>query len=563
MDRSADEPLTPAVARDVARREQLKALLAGSIGSLGRNYVITLEAINAEIGDVMAREQAEAGGKEQVLTALSQAASRLREKLGESLGSIEKFDVPLPRATTPSLEALQAYSRALDEGRVSPRAESIPHLKRALEFDPQFALALALLSGVYANTGQSALAPEFSRRAFELRDRVSERERFFISWRYYRDAAQAWDKALELTQAWAAAYPREAIAFNSLGIACLYLGKYEEAIGHLREAIRLDPKFGAPYGNLGLALTALNRFDEAKSVLEEAESRTFELVDQHRTLFLVALIENDTSEMARQAKLASATSSAYRVHGWKAHASLFAGRFRAAREDFQRGIQIVGSVGPTEYVSQWTVQIAEADALAGFLVPGARSLVSERCPEVTREAAAGIAISRDNFTLERANRALALCGASRDVATLSTELRRRFPDATLTNRVMLPVASAALSLSRGDPGRALEDLEPARPYDHALVSEFWPAYLRGQAYLALKDGGRAAVEFQSILDHRGEAPASPLYPLAHSGLARAAVLIGDRERARAARHRFLALWAAADPDLPILAAARADAAMAR
>jgi eukaryotic-like serine/threonine-protein kinase len=204
MNRSPDERVTRLVAREIAQREQLKALLAGSIAPLGRNYVLAVEAINALNGDVMAREQIEAQGKEQVLTALGGIASRLREKLGESLASIQKFDVSLPRATTPSLEALHAYALALDEGRVNPRLEAIPHLKRAIELDSNFALALALLSGVYANTNQTSLAPELSRRAFALRDRVSERERFFISWRYYRDAAQAWDKALELAQSWTA-----------------------------------------------------------------------------------------------------------------------------------------------------------------------------------------------------------------------------------------------------------------------------------------------------------------------------------------------------------------------
>ena len=192
--------------------------------------MLALEAINAETGDVMAREQAEAASKEQVLTSLGAATSRLREKLGESLASIQKFDVPLPRATTPSLDALHAYSLALYEGREVPRLEAIPHLKRAIELDPTFAMAHALLSAVYANTGQSALAPAFSQKAFELRDRVSERERFFISWRYYRDAIQAWDKALELARSWTATYPREAFAFNSLGSALLRLGQFEQSV---------------------------------------------------------------------------------------------------------------------------------------------------------------------------------------------------------------------------------------------------------------------------------------------------------------------------------------------
>ncbi len=246
MQRAPDEPVVRSLARDVARRERLKALVSGSIGTLGTNYVIALEAINAETGDVMAREQVEAPAQEEVLTALGAASARLREKLGESLASIEKFDVPLPQATTASLEALHAYALALDQGRVIPRVEAIPHLQRAIELDPDFALAQALLSGVYANTGRFADAPALSRRAFELRDRVSERERFFISWRYYIDAAQAWDNALELAEAWTMTYPREAFAFNALGIASAAFGQHGRAVDAFREAIRLDGRFVPP-----------------------------------------------------------------------------------------------------------------------------------------------------------------------------------------------------------------------------------------------------------------------------------------------------------------------------
>src|SRR3954468_20386800 len=211
---------------------------------------LTLEAVNAETGDVMARDQVEAPSKEAVLGSLGTAAANLRQKLGESLASIQRFDVALPRATTSSLDALQAYSLALNQGRQVPRVEAIPHLERAIALDPNFAMAYALLSGVYANTGRSAEAPAFSRKAFELRDRVSERERFFISWRYYIDAEQAWDKALELAHAWTATYPREAFAFNSLGLASAAFGQHDDAVRAFREAIRLDPKFVPPHGNL-------------------------------------------------------------------------------------------------------------------------------------------------------------------------------------------------------------------------------------------------------------------------------------------------------------------------
>src|SRR4029079_18116684 len=230
MQQAPDSPITRAMARDIARREQLKALVVGSIASLGNNYVISLEAADAETGDAMAREQVEVSSKEQVLTALGTATSSFREKLGESLSSVRRFDAPLPRATTPSLEALHAYALALDEGRVVPRVEAIPHLQRALELDPNFAMAHALLSGVYANTGRFTEAPRYAQRAIELRDRVNARERFFISWRYLVDSTQAWDQALDLAETWTRTYPREAFAFNSVGLASAALGQHDRAV---------------------------------------------------------------------------------------------------------------------------------------------------------------------------------------------------------------------------------------------------------------------------------------------------------------------------------------------
>src|SRR5262245_50001466 len=273
MERPADQPITRAIAREIARREQLKALIAGSIASLGSHYVIALEAINAETGDAMARDQAEATSKERVLTALGDATTRLREKLGESLASVQRFDAALPRATTPSLDALHAYSLALTEGREVPRLESIPHLKRAIELDPTFAMAHAQLSSVYANTGQSLLAPQYSEKAFELRDRVSERERFFISWRYFRDAVQDNDKALELARLWTATYPREAFAFNALGSALIRYGQFDQAAEPLRQAIRLDARFAPAYSNLAAVVMALGHYDESRKVLTDAAAR--------------------------------------------------------------------------------------------------------------------------------------------------------------------------------------------------------------------------------------------------------------------------------------------------
>jgi tetratricopeptide (TPR) repeat protein len=546
MQRVPDEPITRSLAREIARREQLKALLAGSIVSLGRNYVITLEAVNAETGDVMAREQAEADSKEQVLTSLGAATSRIREKLGESLASVHKYDAPLPRATTASLEALHAYSLALSEGVEVPRLEAIPQLRRAIELDPTFAMAHAFLSGVYANTGQSALAPAFSRRAFELRDRVSERERFFISWRYYRDAIQDWDKALELAQSWTATYPREAFAFNSLGAAFLRLGRFEQSVGPFREAVRLDPKFIPSYSNLSASLLALNRFDEARAILQQAASRQLDFVGARRLSYLIAFVEGDSTTMARDLASSVGLGETNAAFGWQADTSAFSGRAMDAHEQFRRGIQMALQGNFPEVAALLTMKDAENHAIVG------------QCAEARGGVSTGLELSRDNAALEKASRVLALCGASREASSLSGELAKRFPDATLTIRVSLPVTAAAAALEQREPARAIALLDPVKPYDHTPSAEFWPAYLRGQAYLQLKDGRAAGVEFQSIVDHRGEVPTAVLYPLAHLGLARAAMMANDAGKARRAYEDFLTLWNNADPDLQPLKDARLE-----
>jgi len=546
MSRSPDEPVTRAIAREIAQREQVKALLAGSIGPLGRNYVLAVEAVNAVTGDVTAREQVEAAGKEQVLTALGGIASKLREKLGESLASIQKFDVPLPRATTSSLEALHSYALALDEGRIHPRLEAIPHLKRAIELDPDFALALALLSGVYANTSQTALAPEWSERAFALRDRVSERERFFISWRYYRDATQALDKGLELAQSWALTYPREVFAFNSVGISFIDIGQYERAIEPLRQAIRLEPKFVTLYSNLGGALMALNRYAEAAAILDEGVARQVDFSDGRRIAFFLAFIAGDRAAMSDRVNASIGIGQTNAAFGWQAHVAAFGGRLSAAHGQFRRGVRLAEQGGFIEVAAQLSIEDAETHAIVG------------QCVDTYKEVSDGLGLSRDNYSLERASRALALCGADREASALVSELARRYPEATVTNRVSLPITAAARAIRRGEWMRALEILEPVKPYDRAPRAEFWPAYLRGQAQMGLKRSAEAMAEFQTVLDHRGEAPVSQLYPFAHLGLARAAALDGQLEKARTAYSSFLGLWHEADSTLKPLIEARRE-----
>jgi tetratricopeptide (TPR) repeat protein len=537
MERSPDEKVTRSVARDIALRTQSKALVAGSISRLGGNYVVTLEAVNAESGDVMAREQAEAPNREEVLTVLGNVTASLRQKLGESLASIQRFDAPLARATTPSLEALQAYSRALDNGRIFMRVEAIPHLKRAIDLDPDFALAHALLSGVYANTGQSAEAPPYARRAYELRDRVSERERYFISWRYYLDALQSWDRALELASEWTAVYPREAFAFNSLGLAAAAFGQHPRAVEAFREGIRIDPQFVPPHRNLAGSLIALNRFGEAKAQIAAASEGGISSIGLQQMSYSVAFVGRDTKALADLSQRVKTPDERMWQLNSEARAATFDGRFQAAHELFARAIDLAVRERYPELAARWTLEDAEAHAIAG------------QCTTAQSEVASGLNLARDNASVERAARALALCGDGDTAARLAMELRTRFPDATLTMRIQVPIVAATLALVRGDPAAALDALEPVKPYDHAPTSEFWPSFIRGRAYLGLNDGPAADAEFRKILDHRGAAPFSPLYALAQLELARAAALTGKKGQATEAYDAFRSLWQNADKDV--------------
>ncbi len=551
MGRPPDAQVTRAVAREIAQRERLKALLAGSIASLGRNFVLAVEAVNADTGDVMAREQVEAGSKEEVLTALGSAAARLREKLGESLSSIKQFDAPLARATTSSLEALHAYSLALDNGSINPRLEAIPHLRRAIELDPNFALAMALLATVYSNTGQTSLAPEFARKAFDLRDRVSERERFFIAYRYYRDATQDWAEALELSRSWTATYPREAFAFNSFGQALLRFGQYDESLEPLRQAIALDPKFEAPYSNLSAALVALGRYDDATAVLQEAAAARIASFPVRRMNYLLAFVRGDEETMARMLGSSIGVGQTNAAYGWQAHVLASEGKIAAAHEQFQLGSTAAMQSGFPEVSGQLQIEDAEMHALAGD------------CGQARAEIDSALQLTRDNYSFERGSRTLILCGDLSRAGTLIKELTDKYPSATLTHRISIPMAEAAAALRRDDAREAVERLEPVKPYDRASRSAFWSEYLRGQAYLRLKDPQSAIAEFARVLEHRGEDPASSILPLARLELARAYAVAGDRGNARAAYDAFLSGWQDADPGLKPLLEARQERARLR
>ncbi len=451
MERVPEERITASLAREIARREQLKALVAGSIRPVAAHYQLSLQAIEASTGATIAQQHVDVASEDEVLRALGTAAARLRAQLGESLASIQRFDAPLPQATTPSLEALHAYWLAYDQGQLVPRVEAIPHLRRAIELDDRFAMAYAALSGVYRNTGRSAEAPEFSRRAFELRDRVSERERFFISWRYLLDAVQAWDKALDLSVSWTRSYPREAFAFNSLGLASAAFGDHEQAVRAFTEAIRLDPGFVPPHGNLAGSLIASNRFAEAKERLSEANERQVAFITLRRMAYLLAFIDGDRPAMARELDLLRSSSDAVWALIFEARTAGFAEQTRTAHDLFQRAAQDAVRSGARELAAQWTAEDAEVHAIAG------------ECGAARAEAQAALQFSRDNFTLERVARALAVCGDDDGAERAATELRARFAEATLTARIQLPVIAAIQALQQGNPAAALRTARPGEP----------------------------------------------------------------------------------------------------
>jgi eukaryotic-like serine/threonine-protein kinase len=331
-----------------------------------------------------------------------------------------------------------------------------------------------------------------------------------------------------------------------LGAALIRFGQFDQSVTAFREAIRLDPKFSPAYSNLAAALLAVDKYAEARMALRDAEAHELDFIGARRLSYLLAFVEGDIKTMERDFDASIGVRETNAAFGWQAHTSAFAGRIKAAHEQFRRGVQMSMQGNFVEVAAQLTMEDAETHAIVG------------ECSEARTEANAGLDLSRDNSTLERASRIFAVCGNSGEATTLTAELTKRFPEATFTAQMSVPVTAAALAMHRSDPKRALELLEPVRKFDHAPSAEFWPSYLRGRAYLQLQDARAAMAEFERIVDHRGEVPASMLYALAQLGLARSSAVAGDTGKARPAYERFLAAWNGADPDLKLLKEARAE-----
>jgi serine/threonine protein kinase/tetratricopeptide (TPR) repeat protein len=546
MGRPADERVTGVVAREICEREHIKALLSGSIAALGSQYVVAVDATNCATGDSLAREQVTAPTKEAVLGAVGRAASSLRGKLGESLASIQKFDTPITEATTSSLEALKEYAAADGLRNGGGEAESIPQFQHATELDPNFAMAHSRLSAVYNNIGEEDRSVAEAKKAFDLRDRVSERERFYIDDHYYTESGDI-EKDKENLELAIRTYPNDSSAYANLAlINNLYYGQFETAIQLGNEFSRLEP--GAPFGYVHTAqpYIALNRLEEARSTLQRAMDAKADNLFVHQTIFQLAFLNGDTAGIQRELKWSQGKSSEYLLLNEASFVAAARGQIRKGEELSQRSIQITDRLGFKESTADTMALWALTEAEVGNLA------------RAREQANASAALARVRTNLVPASEALAIAGdAGHPQATLG-ELRKRFPADTLLKDVATANVTALVALDRKRPDEAITALQTAKPYEMGNVSAMFPVYLRGLAYLQARRGAEAAAEFQKIVDHRGIGPTAIEHSLAHLGLGRAYVLTGDNAKAKAAYQDFFALWKDADPDIPILKQAKAE-----
>ncbi len=547
MGRSSDERLTPDLARQVCQRESIKAALNGSIATMGSQYVVGVDAINCQTGDTLAREQIEVDKKEQVLAAVGRAASNLRSKLGESLASIQKFDSKVEEATTSSLEALKAFSLGEAERDKGSEYTAIPFYKHALELDPNFAVAYARLGQAYNNTGQSALAIENTKQAFERRERASEPEKLYISTHYYENVTGDWDKAIEAYQLWKRTYPRDSIPTNNLAVAYnVYLGKFDQGLAEALETMRLDPNSAFSYGVLGASYLGLNRFAEAKAVREKQVALKLDNMGDHRDLYVMAFLEGETSGMQREADWAKGKTNEFEMLEAVAEAAAFSGKLQKAREIYAQAIESARRGKFEESAAGITARQAATEGLVG----------NETQARATAQEA--LAMDRSRATAFFAGLALAMAGDTRQAAAVVDELSKRFPGDTVVNNSWGPTIRSEIEVNRGNASKAIELLQLASPYETGLVVRLVPNYARGQAYLKARQAKEAAAEFQKILDHRGVCQTAPACALSHLQLGRAHALSGDAAAARTAYQDFFAIWKDADPAIPILKEAKAE-----
>jgi DNA-binding winged helix-turn-helix (wHTH) protein/tetratricopeptide (TPR) repeat protein len=550
MERPTEERVTGAVAAEVCQRCGVKAMLRGEIARLGGRYVIGLEAVNCVTGGPLAHVQETADSKEKVLEAISKASSGLRRNLGESVRSVQRYDVPLQEASTSSLEALKAYSLGRVQVNRGAQAEAITHFLRAVELDSSFASAYVELSLAYGNLLRDDEANKYATKAFELRQRVSERERLDIESRYTTNATRDFLKTVETLQQWVRTYPRDPAPRRRLAFRYQNLGQFEKALAEGREAIRLDPTHPGNYWALTLANLALNRSAEAKAAAEDAVEHKHDNWLTHFLLYEAAFVLGDADTMRRQVEWAKGQPEEHALVAAQAASAAFFGRLAEARSIYRRAIELAARNDDNEHAAVYTAGQALIEASFG----------NHR--QARELAAKALAIDRARRVLVVAALTLARTGDRAQAGALAEELRQRLPKDLPVNAILLPAIRAEIGISRGQPARALDHLQAALPYEFVIELGYernlTAVEARARALLAAGDGAGAAREFQKILDHRGLVPNHPAYALAHLGLARALLLAGDTAKSRKAYEDFLALWKEADPDIPVLRQARSE-----
>mgnify|MGYP000957127136 CR=1 FL=1 len=552
MNRAPDERLTREVAREICVRQGLKATLVGTIAKFDRNYSITLEAINAENGAAIARTMVEAEGRDEVLGQLGKATNQLREKLGESLSSIQRFAAPMEQATTASLDALKAVSLARDQFLKGNRMEAIALYKRAIEIDPNFAFPYSRLANAYDGVGQADIAREYAEKGYALRERTSEREKFYITSIYHDCVTGEIEQDIETLKIWAQTYPRDVFPHNSLAMRYQCVGLFEAAINEAQEATHIDPNYVFPYGNMAAAMMRMDRYAEAQSVLQQARERKLDSMLYHLALFRIGFAQGNQELVNQQINWGKGRLDEIYSFAWQSLTSSFGGRMREADEFTQRALSLAEQRNLREAAASLLVDSAARQALVGNQELAKTNLAKALTlsPSVLTRG------FRNVILLPLGPLVYALNGDVAQAQSLLEETAKRNPQNSLSQKVWIPVTHAAIELRQGRADKAIELLKSAEPYEPA--SSFWPTWLRGQAYLQAKRGPEAAAEFQKIITHRGWEPTSMLWSLAHLGLARAAALNHDSAQSRSAYEKFLTLWNGADANVPLLLEAKRE-----
>jgi serine/threonine protein kinase/tetratricopeptide (TPR) repeat protein len=549
MGKSGDERVTNDVAREICQREGIKAMITGTIAGLGNHYVITLTAINPENGDALAREQSEAESKENVLKNLDKAASTLRGKMGESLASVTQFATPLEQATTSSLEALQAYSLGHEEHQKNVDAPAVPYLKHAVELDPNFAMAYATLGVAYNNLGRITDSEQALRKAYELRARASEREKLYIQAHYFDEVVQDFDKTIEIYNEYIRTYPRDSLPLDNLSLIYSETGRYEKALSLARQGAALDAKDRFSYANMIGAYMGLGRYDDANALAQQSVDDKLAGDSTRIELSLLAYVRNDEAAMEHEIEQVHGSPTEAILLMFKALGKTSRGELKAAEPAWAKAKALDLGFEDKEGAATLLGAQAICDALL------------ELADEARRKAAEAVALSPSRDVRESATLTYALLGDLPKSSVALDGLSHDFADNRFIERVIKPEVHAAQSIFKNQPSDAIAALEPLRAIELGSGPSgtgYQPAFLRGLAYLKLKDGFKAAAEFQRILDHQGVMPVDPQYALSRLYLGRAYAIQGDNAKARTTYQDFLAAWKDADPDVPILKAAKAE-----